>query len=52
MSVYLFGAARIDRCANESQLEKLLGNSFAYMTVPELKCIPQRIISKLKVRRR
>ncbi len=39
---------RVERCTNEEQLEKLLGQSFGYMTVPELRSIPERIIVKLR----
>jgi hypothetical protein len=33
---------------NQSQLEKLLSSSFQYLSVPELKLIPAKIISKFK----
>jgi hypothetical protein len=39
---------RIDRCANEQQLERLLASSFPYLALPELRPIPERIIGKLR----
>ena len=39
---------RMDRCTNEQQLEKLLAQSFGYLTMAELKSIPERIIVKLR----
>ncbi|GAB5034476.1 negative elongation factor b [Nannochloropsis oceanica] len=39
---------RVDRCTDEQQLEKLLAQSFGYLTMAELKSIPERIIVKLR----
>lgn len=39
---------RIDRCASEEQLEKLLAASFPYLALPELRAVPERIMGKLR----
>lgn len=39
---------RIDRCANEQQLERLLAASFPYLIIPELRSVPERIIARLR----
>ena len=39
---------RIDRCANEQQLERLLAASFPYLIIPELRAVPERIIARLR----
>lgn len=44
----VYDADRIDKCNNAAQLENLLTSSFPYMSIPELKPIPMRVITKLK----
>lgn len=39
---------RLDRCQDQAQLERLLAHSFGYLTVPELRTVPERIITKLR----
>ena len=41
-------ADRVEKCTNVAQLENLLSASFPYMSIPELKAIPMRVITKLK----